>query len=105
MPANIIQFDRNTEPMRQIVRGLQLLREGYETLQHARAVEVQMCDGTTDVAAHWDLLAGAGSFAAGDYADANAAAMASFAEIDSLYSVLTSQALAAIQQACAKHGV
>jgi hypothetical protein len=105
MAAAIIQFDRNTEPMRTVIRALQMIRDGYEALQHARATEIQFIDGTTDTASHFALLAGAGSFQAGGYADANTAAMQSFAEIDSLYSVLTSQALAAINQACAKHGV
>ena len=110
MAAGIIQFDRNTEPMRQIVRAVQLIREGVKLLQEQRAVLIQFCDGATNVAANWDLLAAAGSFAIGDYASANAAAMAAFSEIDSLHSKLTTDAQvasvnAAILQAPAKLGV
>ncbi len=110
MAAGIIKFDRNTEPMRTLFTALQNIRKGVEDLGHVRAIMIQSCDGSTDTAANFDLLAAAGVFVAGDYADANAAALASFAEIDSLYFKLTtnssiSDMAAALAQACAKHGV
>jgi hypothetical protein len=110
MAAGIIQFDRGSDAMRMKVRALQMIREGFELLRNQRLIDIQFRDGDGSQAAHYDLLAAAGDFAAGDYADANAAAKASFDELDSLYSKLATDASvtavnAAIYQACAKHGV
>jgi phosphoribosylformylglycinamidine (FGAM) synthase-like amidotransferase family enzyme len=110
MAAGIIKFDRTSDAMRPAVRALQMIREGLDTLRAQRAVMIQFCDGSTSQAANWDQLAAAGGFVAGDYADANAAAQASFAELDSLFAKLStdgsvSAVNAAILQACAKHGV
>lgn len=110
MAAGIIKYDRNTDAMRQKVRALQMIREGLELLGNQRAIDIQYRDGDGTNAAHYDLLAVAGDFEAGDYADANAAAKASFDELDSLYAKLSTDASvsnvrAAIYQACAKHGV
>lgn len=110
MAAAFIPHDRNTDLMRPVVRALQLIREGVETLTHARAVILQTRDGDGTQAAHYDLTATLGGFTAGDYADGPAAAKASFDELDSIHFKLTTNAsvsdvAAAIAQACAKHGV
>jgi phosphoribosylformylglycinamidine (FGAM) synthase-like amidotransferase family enzyme len=110
MAAGIIKFDRNSDAMRPAVRALQMIREGLDVLRAQRAIMLQFRDGDGSQAAHYDLLAAAGVFAAGDYADANAAAKASFDELDSLFAKLSTDASvsavnAAILQACAKHGV
>lgn len=111
MAAGIIKFNRDSEPMRQVVRALNMIREGRAVLSAARAVLIQHCDGATGTAANWDLLAAAGTFQQGDYADANAAAMTAFAELDSLHAKLFKGAGdgdatgAAIDQACGKLGV
>lgn len=111
MAAAIITYDHEKDPMRAVVRGLQMIREGVETLTHARAVMIQACDGATNVAANWAALTAMGTFQAGGYADANTATMAAFAEIDSVYGKLTAPAGqgdatgAAISQACGKLGI
>jgi hypothetical protein len=111
MAAALIQFDSQADPMRSVVRALQMIREGVETLGHARGVMVQACDGSTDTAAHFALLATLGTFQAGGYADANAAALAAWQQIDSLYAILTKPsgqgdaAGAALAQACGMLGV
>lgn len=111
MAAAFIDMDRQTEVGRQIARALQLLREGQETLSHARAVIIQMRDGDGSQAVHYDLVAAEVGYQAGDFADANAAARASFLELDSLHAKITAgdgvgdATGAAIAQACAKHGI
>jgi phosphoribosylformylglycinamidine (FGAM) synthase-like amidotransferase family enzyme len=106
MAANHIKVDwANKAVSRQTVRAMQLLREGVELLEHQRATMIQMRDGDGSSAAHYDILATEGGYSAGDYADANTAAKASFDELDSLYATLNSGAVAAINQACAKHAV
>ena len=110
MAAGIILFDRTKDAMRNKVRALQMIREGLDLLRSQRAIDLQYRDGDGSQTLHYDQLATAGGFTAGDYADANAAAKASFDEIDSLYAKLSTDAQvtavnAAILQACAKHGV
>jgi phosphoribosylformylglycinamidine (FGAM) synthase-like amidotransferase family enzyme len=108
--ANLIKFDRTKELARMAIRGMQMIREGVRVLADARAAMIQARDGDGSQASHYDLLASEGGYQAGDYADANAAAKASFDEIDSLCAKLTTDAsvsnvAAAIAQAPAKHGV
>lgn len=110
MAANHIIFNKQHDVMRQAIRGMQLVREGRDVLEQARASMLQMRDGDGSSAAQYDLLATKAGFEAGDYGDANAAAKASFDEIDSLSFKLTtnsqvSDMTAAIDQCCAKHGV
>jgi hypothetical protein len=110
MAANHIIFNKQHDVMRQAVRGMQLLREGRDVLSEARAALIQMRDGDGAQAAHYNLLAAQAGFQAGDYADASAAAKASFDEIDSVWAKVatdgaTSSVSAAISQAAAKHGV
>lgn len=110
MAANHIIFNKQHDVMRQAVRGMQLLREGRDVLTEARAALIQMRDGDGSQASHYDLLATQAAFAAGDYADANAAAKASFDELDSVWSKVAtdnsvSAVSAAIAQCAAKHGV
>jgi hypothetical protein len=110
MAAGIILFDPQTEPMRKVVRGLNLVQEGKQVLIGALAIIEQYRDGDGSQAIHYDLLANAGTFASGDYADANTAAKASYDEVSSvLFKLNTNSSVtdvsAAITQACAKHGV
>lgn len=110
MAANFIDFNRQTDVGRSIVRALGLVREGRELLRQLRAVMLQMRDGDGSQAAHYDLLRIEAGYEAGDYATADAAAKASFDELDSLHAKLTTDAsvsdvLTAVDQACAKHGV
>lgn len=110
MAASIILYDRNTEAMRPVARYLQMLKEARDGLVAQRAVMLGYRDNDGSSAADYDLLAVAGDFRIGDYASANAAAKASFEEIDSLTYKLTTNAsvtdvLAALDQCCAKHGV
>lgn len=110
MAANLILFDNSKPIPLKVVRALQMIREGVRTLTDARAAMIQARDGDGSQTSHYDLLASQGGYQAGDYADANAAAKASFDEIDSLYAKLTTdgsvtEIATAIAQAPAKHGV
>jgi hypothetical protein len=110
MAAAYIPFDRNKDVTRKVVGALQKLREGKQDLEDALEVMTQMKDGDGSQAAHFDLLASQGTFAAGDYADANAAAKAFFDEVSSLsFKLNTNGSItdmdAALIQACAKLGV
>jgi hypothetical protein len=96
MAASFIEFDKASDVGRTLARGLQMVREGRDTLLHARAIMIQMRDGDGTQSAHYDVLAGE--------------AKASFDEVDSLLSKIATDASvsavnAAIDQACAKHGV
>lgn len=110
MAAALIKFNKQSDLGRQLVRGLQLAREARDVLDEVRAAMIQGVDGATNVAANFALLTTEMGYSAGGYADANTAAMASFAELDSLWAKMTATATgdvtgAAITQACAKHGV
>lgn len=111
MAANHIKFNDQTFFGRSIKRALQMIREGREVLGNVREAMIQARDGDGSDAAHYDLLATEAGYAAGDYATANAAAKASFDELDSLHAKLTApggvgdSTGAAITQAAAKHGV
>lgn len=104
MAATYIKFNQQSEHGRQVVRALELMREGRELLENERAVIIQMIDGTTDDASHYGLVVSEMGYQAAGYESENAAAMASFAELDSLYLAL-SGVKAALNQCCAKHGV
>ena len=110
MAASIFLFDRQKDLMRDSVRALGLIREGMLLLEATRGVWIQSRDGDGSQDAHYDLTASLGGFLAGDYTTANAAARASFLELDSLYSKIATNATVsdvrtAIEQACAKHSV
>jgi phosphoribosylformylglycinamidine (FGAM) synthase-like amidotransferase family enzyme len=110
MAAGIILHNRSSEAMRDATRAVQMIRDAVDLLRNQRAKMIQYCDGATNAAANWDRLAAAGGFEAGDYADANTAAMEAFNELDSLYSKLSvdtsvSSVNAAILQAPAKLGL
>jgi len=110
MAANLIKCDKTKELVRMAVRAGQLLREGMQVVEQARAAYLQSRDGDGSQASHYDMTAAEGGYQAGDYADANAAAKASFDELDSLFSKVatdnaTSNVRTAILQYCAKHGV
>lgn len=102
MAATFIQVNKNSDFSRPMIRALQLLREGFQVLEGYRAQAIQARDGDGSDASHYDQNATLGGYVAGDYASADAAAKASFDEIDSLYALLNE---AAINQACAKHGI
>lgn len=98
MATTFIDID-DTKPLgRQLVRSMQVLREGREALAHALAHFTTMVNGDGSDAAHFDLPRTEGVFAA------NGDAKASWDEVQSLNFVI-GQAEAAILQACAKHGV
>ena len=104
MANTVFQFNPDSSAMRPKIRALHLLQEALELLTSERNIEIQRrgdTDGSSD--ANYARLATAGVFVAGDQATANAAARASFMELDSLWFALN--ALAAIPNCCAKHGV
>lgn len=108
MAANYIELDRTTEVGRKLSRYATMLREAVDGLAQTRDSILQMRDGDGTSAADYDLLATEGGYVANDYADANAAAKASFDELDSLLSKVNTDdsvsfTRAAIDQFCAKH--
>ena len=110
MAANHIEGDRTKPLFRDAVRYGTMLREAMLGLEQTRASILQARDGDGSLASHYDLVATLGGYVANDYADANAAAKASFEELDSLYSKVATDASvsstrSAILQFCAKHGV
>lgn len=110
MAAQIFLYDKTKPPMSDALQAVQQIRDGRERLKRARDVMIRFRDSDGSQAAHYDLLASAGSFSAGDYADANAAAKAAFDEIDSCIAKLTtdssvSAVLTAVDQACSKLGI
>lgn len=111
MAAPIILFDRTTDVGRAVYGALAAVRLAAEQLGHARQVMINACNGTTDTAAHFARLTALAGYQAGDYADGNAAALASFGQVDALYQILTKPsgqgdaAGAATAQACGMHGV
>jgi hypothetical protein len=109
MAANYIELDRTTDVGRNLIRGLQMLREAKDVLVNVRDVMLQMRDGDGTQASHYDVLRTEAGYIQNDYATPDAAAKASFDELDSLLSKINtdnsvSNVLAAINQACAKHG-
>lgn len=98
MAATFIDIDDQTSLGRQLVRAMQLLREGRESLTHALDHFTHMVDGDGTDAAHFALPVSEGVY------PSNANAKASWDEIQSLNAVVEN-AEAAIMQACAKHGV
>jgi hypothetical protein len=112
MAAEIIQFDPSKQPAAEVISALRQIRDGRDRLKRARDVMIRYRDGADNAGdpSNYDLLQTACSYAAGDYGTANAAARASFLEIDSCIAKLTTDASVsavqtAIDQACAKHGV
>jgi hypothetical protein len=111
MANTVFRYDRNVDSMRQKVRALQMLREAIDVLTRERAVEIQRrgdTNGSQDT--HYAALATAGTFLAGDFETANAAARGSFEAIDDLWFKLTTNAEVtdvsnAILNTCAKFGV
>lgn len=111
MAANYVEMDKNTEVPRMKARGLQMIREGRQVLRDARLIDFQLRDGDGTQDAHYALNAQEGGFVANGYATPAAAARKSFEELDSLLTKLNNGAGqgdatgAAIDQACAIHGV
>jgi hypothetical protein len=107
MPAEAIICDRQSDAMRPTYRALSMIRDGFNELQKARNGLIRFNAANLALAADWALLATEGGFEPGGYGSANAAAMAAYAEMDSLYSKLaTDNSVAevntAIFQAAAK---
>ena len=98
MATTFIDIDDQKPLGRQLVRAMQLLREGRESLEHALAHFTHMVDGNGSDAGHFNLPVSEGVY------PSNANAKASWDEIQSLNAVVEN-AEAAILQACAKHGV
>lgn len=110
MAANLIEMDKTTDFGRNLARGGQLLLEGLQLLVQARDNMIQARDGDGTQAAHYDLLTAKAGYVANDYATADAAAKASFDELDSLLSKINtdnavSNVRAAIYQFAAKHNL
>lgn len=110
MAANFIQVDKTTEFGRNLARGGQLLLEGLQLLVQCRDNMIQARDGDGTQAAHYDLLRAQAGYVMNDYASADAAAKASFDELDSLLSKINtdnavSNVKAAIYQFAAKHNL
>ena len=111
MAAAFIPANKDIDPTRSAIGAIRLIMQGVSMLGASRAVMIQQCDGATNIAANFALMASLGQYSAGGYADANTAAMNAFAEIDSLYAKLTAPAGvgdatgAAIAQAAGKLGV
>lgn len=110
MAATFVDFDANTPVGRKIARGLQMLRESRDVIRDALGMMNELSDGNRNTAGDFDLLAVEGAYQAGDYGTANAAALASYQELNSLYAKLSTDAsvsnvAAAITQAAARHGV
>lgn len=110
MAANIILGDKTTDLFRAKQHAILKIVEGLETLLSVEQMEIQARDGDGSDAAHYDQNASLQSISAGDYADANTAAKASFDEGASLIAKLNTDASvsnvrAAIYQYAAKHGV
>jgi hypothetical protein len=104
MSATYIKFNPESPRGRSITRALQLLREGRDLLEQERSILIQMIDGTTDDATHYGLPVTEIGYQAAGYESEGAAAMASFAELDSLRAQLAN-CDTALAQCCAKHGV
>lgn len=102
--------DGNTVYQR-LRKSLGKLRDAVDELDEIRnVIEVGLKDTAGSTAAHFAAYQVESGIAAGGYADANAAAKASFDELASLAGKLTTDAevvevKSAIGQACAKHGV
>lgn len=105
MATALVKFNKQTDLGRQLVRGLQSIREGRETLRTWRAVMLQACEVEKKAPADFAVMAAEVGYSS------NESAMDSFAEVESLLAKLTAVAGqgdetgAAIEQCCAKHGV
>lgn len=109
MAANLIKIDRTKYLSSKVIGAMERIRDGVLLLEEVRSIILQARDGDGSLASMYDLYTAECGFQAGDYASADAAAKASFDELDSLYSKVAtdnsvSNVRAAIFQACAKHG-
>lgn len=112
MAAEIILFDATKPPIKDAIDALRLIREGRERLKRARDVMIRYRDGADNAGnpANYDQLRITCNYQIGDFASADAAARASFLELDACIAKLTTDAsvtavLTAVDQACAKHGI
>lgn len=96
----------STKPVvRDLHRYLRLMQEGADGLTRVLSTMTQLSDGTRTDAGDFDLLATQGGYSAGDYATANAAAKASFDELNSVVGIYNTATKAALDQAVAIHGL
>jgi hypothetical protein len=90
---------------------LRKIRDAVDSLEDLRnLIDAGLRDPAGTTAAHYAAYATESGITAGGYADANTAAKASYDEVASLAGKLTTNAsvtdvFAALNQACAKHGV
>lgn len=89
MAALIVQYDPTKDPLRALANALARIRDAVADFGDARNAMIGYCDGATNVAANWAALVSADAVQAGGYATAGDAAMAVFAQADSLYQKLT----------------
>lgn len=105
MATSFIDIDDQKFLGRQLVRAMSQLREGSQNLSQALAVFATMVDGNGTAVEHFTHteLVDPVTPSKGIY-PTTAHAKASWDEVQSLNFVV-GQAMAAINQACAKHGV
>lgn len=103
--------DRDSETMRATLQALDGVRRSRDILGQRIAGLTHLINGDGSQDVHYAPIASAGGFQTGGYATTNAAARAHWDELNSLYSKLSKpsgqgdETGAAIDQACAKHGV
>ena len=104
MAANIFLFDKQKDLSSKMVRAMTLARDAVQAFDAAREILIQSRDGDGSQDSQYDLTAAMVGMQQGDYADNLDAMHESFLEFDSCWGALNN-ARAAINQACAKHGI
>ena len=97
MAATYIPINDQKQLGRRHCRGMEQVREGYDTLVESLATMATMVDGDGSQAAHFEAAVTEGTYST------TAAAKASWDELQSMKFVV-GQAEAAFRQCCAKHG-
>jgi phosphoribosylformylglycinamidine (FGAM) synthase-like amidotransferase family enzyme len=105
MAALHVIADTTKPVVRDLHRYLKMMKEAGEGIRASLDAMSQLSDGSRDSAADFDLLATVGGYAAGDYADANAAAKKSFDELSSVVGNYETATKSAVDQAIAIHGL
>lgn len=109
MAAEAILFDDQSDIGKQIVRYLQLIREGREGLRTVREILIKMKDLELADEEQYALIVTEVGYESAGYATAKDAAKRSFEELDSLFLKLVATSSdatgTAIDQCAALHGV
>lgn len=109
MAANFIECDQNHPAVRLAIAAILKAREAKEQLRAALLAMEAFRDGDGSQAAHYALLATEAQYQQNGYASANAAAKASYDQFASVYGKISATGGdatgAAIDQACAYHGI